>query len=467
MVVLCPHCDENGQNFMTYESRIQQSQDWLTKRLENHQACKWEELSPPLPTRVLQLGLGDGSDDVRLLDGQGIQGKYAALTLAYCWGPNSDVIFKTDSTNLVQNHVRIHSQDLNLLFRATVKLLRSLGIMYLWIDALCIVQDSKSDWESEASKMAAVYSNAHLTVSASEATSPDDFQNPQYPIDTRHDLSLHGLEHVVEHGGARETRLDLGIGSDSDSLVVNGRVDGLDAGERLQTFLHCVYFFAADVFHHRTIKELYSLWRPGSPVPLLRRFYCFGSVDMLVSFATTIAHFSSIAELIISASRDPGMEMEMRPSCMDSVIFLSVFSLAGRMIEAYSTAKTGEAVSKLGSLRPNEALLVVSTEKAETQTKTTSIDLIDCGDVVKVVHGGSPPWDGVLLEGNGEFVKSSLTGEWKPVAKHLGDPIYSGTVNQGGPITLRITGASGDSLLDQIIKVVDKAIKQTIVNCGY
>ncbi|KAK7696937.1 hypothetical protein SLS64_014066 [Diaporthe eres] len=215
-----------------------------------------------------------------------------------------------------------------------------------------------------------------------------------------------------------------------------------------------VYFFAAEVFHRRTIKELYSLWRPGSPVPLLRRFYRFGSMDMLVSFATTIAYFSSIAELIISASRDPGMEMTMRPSYMDSVIFLAVFLLAGRMIEAYSKAKTGEAVSKLGSLRPNEALLVVSNEKGEVQTKTTSIDLIDCGDVVKVVHGGSPPWDGILLEGNGEFVESSLTGESMPVAKHLGDPIYSETINQGGPITLRITGASGDSLLDQIIKVV-------------
>lgn len=198
MVVLCPHCDANGQHFMTYESRIQQIQDWLTECLESHQACKWEESSPPLPTRVLQLDLGDGSDDVRLLDAEGIQGKYAALT--YCWGRNPDVIFKTESSNLLQNQVRIDFHGLSLLFREVVKILRSLGIIYLWIDALCIVQDSKTDWESEASKMAAVYSNAHLTVSASEATSPDDFQAPQYPIDTRHNSTFYGLEHVVDHG---------------------------------------------------------------------------------------------------------------------------------------------------------------------------------------------------------------------------------------------------------------------------
>lgn len=58
-----------------------------------------------------------------------------------------------------------------------------------------------------------------------------------------------------------------------------------------------VYFCAADVFHRRAIKELRALWRPGSTTPILRRFYRFGSMDMLMSFGTTIAYFSSIAEL--------------------------------------------------------------------------------------------------------------------------------------------------------------------------
>ncbi|KAK1851235.1 copper resistance-associated p-type atpase [Colletotrichum chrysophilum] len=216
-----------------------------------------------------------------------------------------------------------------------------------------------------------------------------------------------------------------------------------------------VYVFAADIFHRRAIKELYSLWRPGSPVPILRRLYRFGSMDMLVSFATTIAYFSSIAEIIIAATNNHHVEMQSRPSHMDAVVFLALFLLVGRMIEAYSKAKTGEAVSKLGSLRPKEALLLVNEQNGNSQVKTIGVDLLDCGDRVRVVHGGSPPWDGVLIDGsNAEFVESSLTGESKPVEKQLGDPIYSGTVNNGGPITMQITGASGDSLLDQIIKVV-------------
>ncbi|KAH6962127.1 E1-E2 ATPase-domain-containing protein [Ilyonectria sp. MPI-CAGE-AT-0026] len=217
-----------------------------------------------------------------------------------------------------------------------------------------------------------------------------------------------------------------------------------------------VYFFAADVFHRRTIKELHSLWKRGSPVPILRRFYRFGSMDMLMSFGTTIAYYSSIVELIIAATRRDTMSMDGNTTYFDSVVFLTMFLLIGRLIEAYSKAKTGEAVTMLGKLRPKDALLVLPGEGDDGTDRTQSvpIDMLDFGDVVRILHGGSPPWDGILLQGEGEFDESSLTGESRLVKKTVGDPIYSGTVNKGGPISIRTTGTSGDSMLDQIIKVV-------------
>ena len=60
-----------------------------------------------------------------------------------------------------------------------------------------------------------------------------------------------------------------------------------------------VYFFATDYFHKRMIKELYSLWRPRSPVPLAKRFYRFGSMNMLISLGTTVAYVASLAQLIL------------------------------------------------------------------------------------------------------------------------------------------------------------------------
>ncbi|KAG8157357.1 hypothetical protein KVR01_012741 [Diaporthe batatas] len=69
---------------------------------------------------------------------------------------------------------RIEFSSLNALYRESITLLRDVGIYYFWIDALCIIQDDRKDWRQEASKMADVYSNAYLTISASVSESPDD-----------------------------------------------------------------------------------------------------------------------------------------------------------------------------------------------------------------------------------------------------------------------------------------------------
>jgi len=220
-----------------------------------------------------------------------------------------------------------------------------------------------------------------------------------------------------------------------------------------------VYFCAADVFHRRAIKELRALWRPGSTTPILRRFYRFGSMDMLMSFGTTIAYFSSVAELGITATRPSEMaSMKTNSSYFDSVVFLTMFLLIGRMIEAYSKAKTGDAVTMLGKLRPTEAILVtrdgIDQNSSEPVVRQINVDLLERGDVVRVLHGGSPACDGTVVEGESKFDESSLTGESRLVAKSIGDEVYSGTVNKDGPVLVRISGVSGASMLDQIVKVV-------------
>lgn len=214
-----------------------------------------------------------------------------------------------------------------------------------------------------------------------------------------------------------------------------------------------VYFFAADIFHRRMITELKALWRPGSQTPILRRFYRFGSMDMLMSLGTSIAYFSSIAFLAINASRpvDDGRSTQNK-SFFDAVVFLTMFLMIGRLLEAYSKAKAGDAVSLLSKLRPTEAVLV------DRDTKNGNfmvpIDQLEIGDVVRVTNGASPPYDGIVVEGESRFDESSLTGESKPVSKKAGDDIFSGTINQANPITMKITRRSGDSMLDQIIDAV-------------
>ncbi|KAI9830216.1 MAG: hypothetical protein M1826_005018 [Phylliscum demangeonii] len=222
-----------------------------------------------------------------------------------------------------------------------------------------------------------------------------------------------------------------------------------------------VFFLAADLFHARALKELRALWRPGSTTPILRRFYRFGSMNLLMSLGTSIAYFSSIGQLATNATRSSRMTTGGDQSIyFDSVVFLTTFLLAGRWLEAYTKSKTGDAVAALGKLRPTDALLVAAGEAREgssaasDQVVKVDVDQLEVGDIVRVPHGSSPPMDGVIISGHTKMDESALTGESRSVPKWIGDAVFAGTVNQDNPITVRVSGIAGTSMLDQIVQVV-------------
>ncbi|KAK9315241.1 hypothetical protein V1524DRAFT_430424 [Lipomyces starkeyi] len=229
-----------------------------------------------------------------------------------------------------------------------------------------------------------------------------------------------------------------------------------------------VYFFAADIFHVKAINEIRSLWKPG--VPFTRRLLRFGSMNLLMSLGTSIAYFASIALLALEAASKPeSSSKSMSPSesssssasmgsegysttYFDSVVFLTMFLLVGRLLEAYSKSKTASAISLLTNLRPRTALLV---EPATDKTEEIGIDFLETGDTVRVLSGMSPPADGVVISGIAEFNEAALTGESLPVDKHPGDKLFAGTSHSGGAaISMRVESQEGDSMLDQITNIV-------------
>ncbi|EFX05980.1 copper resistance-associated p-type ATPase [Grosmannia clavigera kw1407] len=220
-----------------------------------------------------------------------------------------------------------------------------------------------------------------------------------------------------------------------------------------------VYFCAADIFHVRAFKEIRTLWRRGSRTPVLQRFYRFGSMNTLISLGTTIAYISSVCQMIAAAA-DRATMTDDGDFYFDSVIFLTFFLLVGRLIEAYSKSRTGDAVEMLGRLRPTTAQLVERGESEESEQsekeKTTEVqaDLLEHGDVVRVRHGASPPADGEVVSGQTSFDESSLTGESRLISKTVGDAVYAGTVNKDGAVLVRVTGGAGSSMLDQIVAAV-------------
>lgn len=140
--------------------------EWLKWCLDEHAGCKANG-DPLLPTRVLDVQSTDGSPNVRLYvkPDKEEQGSYA--TLSHCWGKHS--IITTTRSNINAHETSIEWSALSQTFRDAITVIRELGIRYLWIDSLCIIQDSIEDWEKESAVMGRIYQESILTLSAVHA----------------------------------------------------------------------------------------------------------------------------------------------------------------------------------------------------------------------------------------------------------------------------------------------------------
>jgi hypothetical protein len=105
----------------------------------------------------------NGLRNPRLFLSEMTEDKYAALS--HCWGGVISPLLTTE--NLESFQESIPYCDLPANFRDAISITRQLGIQYLWIDSLCIIQNSRLDWETESKKMCSVYRDALLTISAS------------------------------------------------------------------------------------------------------------------------------------------------------------------------------------------------------------------------------------------------------------------------------------------------------------
>lgn len=131
-----------------------------------------------LPTRLIEV-YQDDICYVRLVETTKAQTE-SYIALSYCWGVGDNV--KTTLANYNQMLSAIAVATLPQTLQDAIKITRHLKQRYIWIDAICIIQDSTSDWEAESATMAAVYRNAYLTIAAgTAAAATNGFLAHQYP----------------------------------------------------------------------------------------------------------------------------------------------------------------------------------------------------------------------------------------------------------------------------------------------
>lgn len=213
--------------------------------------------------------------------------------------------------------------------------------------------------------------------------------------------------------------------------------------------------YTIEEFLHHLLPLLatYILFIVGKPYLLgFYRFLRYGkaNMDTLIGIGTSTAFLYSF---IITAFEDvlrPFINVEYQ--YYDVTIVVITFIALGKYLEARSKIKTGDAIEKLLNLQAKTAFVVRDGKEVEI-----AINDVTHGDLIIVKPGAKIPVDGIIAEGSSFIDESMVTGEPMPVQKKVGDSVVSGTMNTSGSFALRATKVGSETLLAQIIAMVEEA----------
>ena len=190
-----------------------------------HENCAGHH-DTPLPTRLIDIGDPDSDLTIRLVEPEaGTRGRYTALS--YCWGAAVNP-YVTSRSALASRKLGIDIAHLPRTFQDAIAMTRRLRVRYIWIDSLCICQDDMHDWERESARMAAVYSNAYLTIAAtgsSDSAGGLFFDRPERRY-YRADFKPNGSGNAPDTtGGAEDTSMLIFPLPTASEVVRSYRVD--------------------------------------------------------------------------------------------------------------------------------------------------------------------------------------------------------------------------------------------------
>lgn len=189
-----------------------------------------------------------------------------------------------------------------------------------------------------------------------------------------------------------------------------------------------------------------SIWLDGAKA-LWRKA---PNMNTLVGLGATGSYLASCIALLF-----PSLGWEC---FFDEPVMLLAFILLGRTLEATARRRANSAIQSLLNLQPPTARLI--TKQGQTTTQETleiPIDRIRVGEWVQVLNGEKIPVDGQVVAGTSSVNESMLTGESLPILKQPGSTVSAGTLNQGSPLTIVATHTGSDTVLAQIIQLVEEA----------
>ena len=209
----------------------------------------------------------------------------------------------------------------------------------------------------------------------------------------------------------------------------------------------------------------FLLWAVATPIQFWSgwTFYTSGigalrhgtpNMHTLIALGTTVAYTYSAAVVIINGFApqilaNAGIKAAV---FFDTAAIIIALILLGRYLEARARGQTSEAIRRLIGLRPNTARVIRDGAEVDVPIDSVTLD-----EVVVVRPGEKIPVDGEVIEGFSSVDESMLTGESMPVDKSPGGAVYGATLNKTGSFTFRATKVGQDTVLAQIIQLVEDA----------
>lgn len=169
------------------------------------------------------------------------------------------------------------------------------------------------------------------------------------------------------------------------------------------------------------------------------------SMDVMYAMGTGVAYVASVMGTF-------GIVLTHEYMFYDTAIMLAAFLMLGRYLEARAKGRTSDAIKKLAGLRQKTATLVRHGNEIEV-----AVEDVVVGDIVVVKPGAKIPVDGDVIDGRSYVDESMITGEPVPALREAGNPVVGGTLNTNSVLTLRATRVGRETVLAQIIRMVEEA----------
>jgi Cu2+-exporting ATPase len=174
----------------------------------------------------------------------------------------------------------------------------------------------------------------------------------------------------------------------------------------------------------------------------------------LIGLGTAAAYLFSAVAILFPQHLPAAFKMNDRvPLYFEAAAVIVTLVLLGQVLELRARSRTNSAIKSLLALAPNTAVRVAADDGEEE----VHLDGVHVGDVLRVKPGTKVPVDGVVTDGRSNIDESMITGEPVPVEKHPGSKVTAGTVNQLGAFLMRAEKVGAETLLSQIVHMVNEA----------